>query len=91
MTSEVDDGFWDSLAGMFMRMALIVQNYFSSTSSQITQEIAKQQHVFLEWTLGNTPCPECEGNVGVYDPASDDIPVIPVHPNCECQLNPILE
>jgi SPP1 gp7 family putative phage head morphogenesis protein len=47
----------------------------------------------IEWTT-NDPCPECEGNDGEIVNLGDDFPSgdskPPVHPNCQCDVIPVM-
>jgi len=47
----------------------------------------------IEWTT-NDPCPECEGNDGKIVNLGDDFPSgdtqPPVHPNCQCDVIPVM-
>ena len=47
----------------------------------------------IEWTT-NDPCPECEGNDGKIVTLGDDFPSgdtqPPVHPNCQCDVIPVM-
>lgn len=48
----------------------------------------------VEWQLGPDPCPECESLggkvVGIDEEFADGIDTPPAHPNCTCNLMPVL-
>lgn len=87
--SEADSDFWTSLDGLTARAELVAQSFVWGLWNDITQVFAgEQDHGQVEWvTAGDDRvCEVCADNEGTYDANDPNLPDIPVHLNCRCQL-----
>jgi hypothetical protein len=89
MSSIESDDFWSSLDGLMARAELVAQSFVWGLWNGITQVFAGEQDLgCVEWvTAGDDQvCEVCADNEGTYEATDPNLPDIPVHPNCRCEL-----